>query len=108
MKTDLTTFSGYCSREQIYRPENCGTCHAVLIGKAGSGFWEGGKGTRNRVLMSRKGTYLSSSVLVVVLFVMCVLTISRSAEVQASCRDDTRGCEFVEEEVDEILRAIRR
>lgn len=46
---------GYCSREQIYRPENCGICKAVLIGKAGSGFWEGGKGTRNRALMSRKG-----------------------------------------------------
>ncbi|PWY78269.1 CHY zinc finger domain protein [Aspergillus heteromorphus CBS 117.55] len=45
---------GYCSREQIYRPENCGVCRAVLIGKAGSGFWEGGKGTRNRTLMSRK------------------------------------------------------
>ncbi|KAJ5550069.1 Zinc finger CCCH-type [Penicillium sp. DV-2018c] len=45
---------GFCSREQIYRPENCGICKAVLIGKAGSGFWEGGKGTRNRALMSRK------------------------------------------------------
>ncbi|OOQ84229.1 CHY zinc finger domain protein [Penicillium brasilianum] len=45
---------GFCSREQIYRPENCGICRAVLIGKAGSGFWEGGKGTRNRALMSRK------------------------------------------------------
>ncbi|CAG7941043.1 unnamed protein product [Penicillium salamii] len=45
---------GYCSREQIYRPENCGICKAILIGKAGSGFWEGGKGTRNRALMSRK------------------------------------------------------
>ncbi|KGO58839.1 Zinc finger, CCCH-type [Penicillium expansum] len=45
---------GYCSREQIYRPENCGICKAVLIGKAGSGFWEGGKGTRNKTLMSRK------------------------------------------------------
>ncbi|RAK97771.1 uncharacterized protein BO80DRAFT_428034 [Aspergillus ibericus CBS 121593] len=45
---------GFCSREQIYRPENCGICRVVLIGKAGSGFWEGGKGTRNRVLMSRK------------------------------------------------------
>lgn len=47
--------SGFCSREQIYRPEDCGICKAVLIGKAGSGFWEGGKGTRNRALMSRKG-----------------------------------------------------
>ncbi|PLB41258.1 uncharacterized protein BDW47DRAFT_99807 [Aspergillus candidus] len=45
---------GFCSREQIYRPENCGVCRAVLVGKAGSGFWEGGKGTRNRALMSRK------------------------------------------------------
>ncbi|KAB8235134.1 uncharacterized protein BDW43DRAFT_40999 [Aspergillus alliaceus] len=45
---------GFCSREQIYRPEDCGVCRAVLIGKAGSGFWEGGKGTRNKVLMSRK------------------------------------------------------
>ncbi|PYH45086.1 uncharacterized protein BP01DRAFT_357007 [Aspergillus saccharolyticus JOP 1030-1] len=45
---------GFCSREQIYRPENCGICRAVLIGKAGSGFWEGGKGTRNKTLMSRK------------------------------------------------------
>ncbi|KAE8151198.1 CHY zinc finger domain protein [Aspergillus avenaceus] len=45
---------GFCSREQIYRPEDCGVCRAVLVGKAGSGFWEGGKGTRNRALMSRK------------------------------------------------------
>ncbi|EPS33941.1 hypothetical protein PDE_08903 [Penicillium oxalicum 114-2] len=45
---------GFCSREQIYRPENCGICKAGLVGKAGSGFWEGGKGTRNRALMSRK------------------------------------------------------
>ncbi|KAL4804503.1 hypothetical protein BDV18DRAFT_31956 [Aspergillus unguis] len=45
---------GFCSREQIYRPENCGICRAFLIGKAGSGFWEGGKGTRSKVLMSRK------------------------------------------------------
>ncbi|KAJ5759308.1 hypothetical protein N7520_006464 [Penicillium odoratum] len=45
---------GFCSREQHFRPENCGTCKAVLVGKAGSGFWEGGKGTRNRALMSRK------------------------------------------------------
>jgi hypothetical protein len=51
----LTTPSGFCSREQVYRPENCGVCRAVLVGKAGSGFWEGGKGTRNKVLMSRKG-----------------------------------------------------
>ncbi|KAJ5225616.1 hypothetical protein N7468_006841 [Penicillium chermesinum] len=40
--------------KQIYRPEGCGICKATLVGKAGSGFWEGGKGTRNRALMSRK------------------------------------------------------
>ncbi|KAL5339438.1 hypothetical protein BJX70DRAFT_387873 [Aspergillus crustosus] len=45
---------GYCSREQIYRPENCGICRSFLVGKVGSGFWEGGKGTRSKVLMSRK------------------------------------------------------
>ncbi|KAL4886982.1 hypothetical protein BJY04DRAFT_44614 [Aspergillus karnatakaensis] len=45
---------GFCSREQIYRPENCGICRSFLVGKAGSGFWEGGKGTRSKILMSRK------------------------------------------------------
>ncbi|EAW18154.1 uncharacterized protein NFIA_080980 [Aspergillus fischeri NRRL 181] len=39
---------GFCSREQIYRPENCGICRAVLVGKAGSGFWEGGKASDPR------------------------------------------------------------
>lgn len=45
---------GYCSREQNYRPEDCGICHSSLIKKAGSGFWEGGKGTRDKNRMSRK------------------------------------------------------
>ncbi|KAK7525760.1 uncharacterized protein IWZ02DRAFT_198187 [Phyllosticta citriasiana] len=45
---------GYCSREQNFRPEDCGVCHATLIGKKGSGFWEGGKGTRDPIKMSRK------------------------------------------------------
>ncbi|KAF1984903.1 hypothetical protein K402DRAFT_395274 [Aulographum hederae CBS 113979] len=45
---------GYCSREQHYRPEDCGICHSVLVGKKGRGFWEGGKGTRDKVRMSRK------------------------------------------------------
>lgn len=44
---------GYCSREQNYRPEDCGICRMVLIGKSGSGFWEGGKGTRDKVKMNR-------------------------------------------------------
>ena len=46
---------GYCSREQNYRPEDCGMCHSSLVKKAGSGFWEGGKGTRDKNRMSRKG-----------------------------------------------------
>ncbi|KAH6679615.1 hypothetical protein B0J14DRAFT_473115 [Halenospora varia] len=46
---------GWCSREGNYRPEDCGFCHGVLTGKrGGGGFWEGGKGTRDRVRMSRK------------------------------------------------------
>ncbi|PGH17368.1 hypothetical protein AJ80_04823 [Polytolypa hystricis UAMH7299] len=45
---------GFCSREQNYRPEDCGVCHSILVGKAGSGFWEGGKGTRDRARMSKK------------------------------------------------------
>jgi len=45
---------GYCSREQNFRPEDCGTCHASLVARHGTGFWEGGKGTRDKVRMSRK------------------------------------------------------
>lgn len=48
--------SGFCSREQNYRPEDCQVCHSVLVAKKGSGFWEGGKGTRDKARMSRKGT----------------------------------------------------
>ncbi|KAM0723923.1 hypothetical protein Q7P37_000914 [Cladosporium fusiforme] len=43
-----------CSREQNYRPEECGICQAGLVGKKGHGFWEGGKGTRDKTRMSRK------------------------------------------------------
>ena len=46
---------GFCSREQNYRSEDCGFCKASVIKKAGSGFWEGGKGTRDKARMSRKG-----------------------------------------------------
>ncbi|GAB7337974.1 hypothetical protein MBLNU457_4351t1 [Dothideomycetes sp. NU457] len=42
------------SREQNYRPEDCGICHSILIGRKGHGFWEGGKGTRDKTRMSRK------------------------------------------------------
>ncbi|XMA17240.1 hypothetical protein WAI453_010031 [Rhynchosporium graminicola] len=46
---------GWCSREQNYRPEDCGVCHGSLVGKKSvGGFWEGGKGTRDKVRMSKK------------------------------------------------------
>ena len=46
---------GFCSREQNYRPEECGLCRMNVVGKKGTGFWEGGKGTRDKAKMSRKG-----------------------------------------------------
>ncbi|TPX10272.1 uncharacterized protein E0L32_001469 [Thyridium curvatum] len=45
---------GWCSREQNYSVESCSFCGRSVIGKRGKGYWEGGKGTRDRVLMSRK------------------------------------------------------
>ena len=45
---------GWCSREQAYRPEDCAFCGRGVVGRRGKGFWEGGKGTRDRVRMSRK------------------------------------------------------
>lgn len=47
---------GWCSREQRFRAEDCGLCgHSVMRRrKAVGGFWEGGRGTRDRALMSRK------------------------------------------------------
>jgi uncharacterized CHY-type Zn-finger protein len=45
---------GHCSREQIYRPEDCVHCRSSLIRKRGGGFWEGGKGTRDKTKMNRK------------------------------------------------------
>lgn len=45
---------GWCSREQVYRPEECAFCGRGVVGRKGRGFWEGGKGTRDRVRMSRK------------------------------------------------------
>ncbi|KXJ88631.1 CHY zinc finger domain-containing protein [Microdochium bolleyi] len=45
---------GWCSREQNYAVEACGFCGRSVIGKKGRGFWEGGKGTRDKAKMSRK------------------------------------------------------
>ncbi|KAK0739108.1 hypothetical protein B0T21DRAFT_409487 [Apiosordaria backusii] len=44
---------GWCSREQNYSVESCAFCGRSVIGKRGSGFWEGGKGTRDKRLMRR-------------------------------------------------------
>jgi len=52
--TDPLSLPSVGSREQNYRPEDCGICHSVLVGKRGNGFWEGGKGTRDKARMSRK------------------------------------------------------
>ncbi|KFX97761.1 hypothetical protein V490_02638, partial [Pseudogymnoascus sp. VKM F-3557] len=45
---------GWCSREQAFRKEDCRFCGRGLIRKRGGGFWEGGKGTRDKAAMSRK------------------------------------------------------
>lgn len=45
---------GYCSREQNYAVANCNFCGRSVVGRKGRGFWEGGKGTRDQKLMSRK------------------------------------------------------
>ncbi|RVD86446.1 uncharacterized protein DFL_004721 [Arthrobotrys flagrans] len=44
---------GACSREQNYRPDDCAFCGHSFVSK-NSGFWEGGKGTRDKTRMSRK------------------------------------------------------
>lgn len=80
--------SGFCSREQIYRPEACGICKATLVGKAGSGFWEGGKGTRNRALMSRKGRSCSWDLSVLTDF--CQILASTREEEQRLLEDQVR------------------
>ncbi|KAL1865375.1 hypothetical protein Daus18300_007265 [Diaporthe australafricana] len=45
---------GYCSREQNYTPGSCTFCGRNLVSRVHTGFWEGGKGTRDRRFMSRK------------------------------------------------------
>lgn len=44
---------GWCSREQNYRVENCAFCGRSVVRKRTGGYWEGGKGTRDKVLMRR-------------------------------------------------------
>lgn len=45
---------GWCSVEQNYSPEECRMCKGSVVGRKGTGFWEGGKGTREQARMSRK------------------------------------------------------
>ena len=51
----------------------------MLVGKRGSGFWEGGKGTRDKLRMNRKG--LSIALLLFVLEAAVTDGVGRSAEV---------------------------
>jgi hypothetical protein len=48
---------GWCSREQRFRPEDCSFCARSVVRRrkraGGGGFWEGGRGTREKALMSR-------------------------------------------------------
>nr|KAJ3418517.1 hypothetical protein HK105_008211 [Polyrhizophydium stewartii] len=45
---------GFCSREQPYSADKPCVCGRDLTRKDGGGFWEGGKGTRDRTRMSNK------------------------------------------------------
>ncbi|KAI9366826.1 hypothetical protein DFJ73DRAFT_805743, partial [Zopfochytrium polystomum] len=45
---------GFCSREQQYSQKACLCGKDLTRNSKGSGFWEGGHGTRSRVLMSRR------------------------------------------------------
>lgn len=44
---------GWCSREQRYRVESCAFCGCSVVGRKSTGYWEGGKGTRNQALMRK-------------------------------------------------------
>ncbi|KAJ2901383.1 hypothetical protein MKZ38_001901 [Zalerion maritima] len=47
---------GFCGREGRYAPNACGFCGRTVIGGGGGGkgFWEGGRGMREREKMNRK------------------------------------------------------
>ncbi|KAI0169015.1 hypothetical protein GGR52DRAFT_502335 [Hypoxylon sp. FL1284] len=45
---------GWCAREQRYAPDACSFCGRAVVGPRARGFWEGGKGTRDRTRMSRR------------------------------------------------------
>ncbi|KAI5807414.1 hypothetical protein DFH27DRAFT_546134 [Peziza echinospora] len=43
---------GRCSREQNFRPNDCAYCGHSYVGR-NTGYWEGGKGTRSRLLLRK-------------------------------------------------------
>ncbi|KYK55015.1 CHY zinc finger domain protein [Drechmeria coniospora] len=45
---------GWCSREQHFSVTACSYCGRSVVGRKGKGFWEGGRGTRDQRMMSRK------------------------------------------------------
>ncbi|RFU75798.1 hypothetical protein TARUN_6456 [Trichoderma arundinaceum] len=47
---------GWCSREQNYSVEECRFCGRSVISKRGKGFWEGGKGNRDKTTMRKRDT----------------------------------------------------
>ncbi|UKZ55169.1 hypothetical protein TrVGV298_008986 [Trichoderma virens] len=47
---------GFCSREQNYAVEACRFCGRSVIGRRGKGFWEGGKGNRDKTTMRKNDT----------------------------------------------------
>ena len=48
---------GFCSREQTYSQSKPCVCGKDMIAKANQGFWEGGKGTRDRTKMNRNDSH---------------------------------------------------
>lgn len=48
---------GLCSHEQPFTKEQCGHCGAAQNNRPHGGFWEGGEGCRNRVLMAKNDVH---------------------------------------------------
>ncbi|KHJ82858.1 hypothetical protein OESDEN_17447 [Oesophagostomum dentatum] len=57
MKVANRMICGHCSKEQIYTVgKPCVSCNASVT-RSRSHFWEGGKGCRDQVLMSRNDAH---------------------------------------------------
>ncbi|KAI8906295.1 hypothetical protein EDD86DRAFT_58652 [Gorgonomyces haynaldii] len=53
MKLATRMVCGFCAKEQAFSSKPCTGCGKILTGQPRSGFWQGGKGTRDQQLMSR-------------------------------------------------------